>query len=148
MLKRVFAAIFVFAMTSVNVASAAEDALQTTLLSVSKAFMSGCQQHNSAAAAATLTPDFIYAGPHGAVSKAAVLGAIAHCELTSYAFSDEQMRQTSTDSAILIYKLTQDLTCAGHKQPQNTINTDTLVRRDGHGLISVTTETELDISAG
>ncbi|MEQ7874929.1 nuclear transport factor 2 family protein [Sphingomonas sp. ASV193] len=121
----------------------AQTELQTKLVKISKDFMDDWKAGKSAALADILTQDFIYASPQGAVSRQTALNVVSHCQLSSYSFERVEMRQLSADAAVLIYKLNQDLTCFGKKEPAATINSDTFVRRGGKWKIVLTTQTTL-----
>ncbi len=118
-----------------------DDSLKSTLLARSDAFMQNWQRRNMTALAESLAPEFLYIGPEGVAPKEGVVAALAHCTLSEYKLSDVQLRQTSADSAALIYRIHQTGECEGHPLPPETMNTDTLVRRGGKWLFVMTTET-------
>lgn len=117
--------------------------LQQTLVAESEAFMQHWQRGNMAGLSRILTADFLYAGPQGVSSRKSALDVIRQCHLSSYSFDDLKMRRLSAGSAVLIYRLKQDLTCFGKKEPPLTLNSDTFVRRGGKWYIVLTTQTTL-----
>lgn len=122
-------------------AAATPDPLQAELLAISDRFMAGWQQRDFAKVATTITPDFIFAFEEGAQSRDAMMAGIKGCQLAHYAFSDVRLVRLSPTSAALVYRINQDITCAGQRVPPDTINTDTFVRADGKWLIRLTTQT-------
>jgi hypothetical protein len=113
---------------------------QDVLKSIANDFMVAWQKQDMNAIAAILSPDFLFAGPHGVVPKATTLKALSHCTLGEFSLEDFQFRRTSADSAILIYKIHRDLACGGKKDLDDTLNTDAFIRRNGKWSILVTTE--------
>jgi len=78
----------------------------------------------------------------GAAPREGVVGALTHaCTLTSYSLSDVRVVPISTNSAALVYKIHQTVSCEGHPDPPVVLNTDTLVRREGKWLFLLTTST-------
>jgi hypothetical protein len=117
--------------------------VQSELEGIAKNFMVAWQKQDMTTISNILAPDFLFAGPHGVKTRAYTLNVLTHCTLGQFTLEDFQMRQTSADSAILLYKIHRDLTCFGKKDLENTLNTDTFLRKDGKWFIVLTTEGEL-----
>lgn len=117
--------------------------LQRALVAESDAFMEYWKKGDLPRLSAILAPDFVYAGPQGISSRQAALDVIRQCKLSAYSFRDLQMRRLSPDAAVLVYRLNQDLTCFGKKDPSVTLNSDTFVKRRGKWYIVLTTQTTL-----
>lgn len=87
-----------------------------------------------------MAPEFLYVSSQGVAPKEGVVGALTHaCTLTSYSLSDVRVLRISTDSAVVVYKINQSASCAGHADPPIVLNTDTLVSRSGKWLFLLTT---------
>jgi hypothetical protein len=113
---------------------------QDALMAIANDFMVAWQKQDMSTISDILAPDFLFAGPHGVVPKATTLKALSHCALGTFTLEDFQMRRTSSDSAVLIYKIHRDLECGGKKDLEDTLNTDAFIRRNGKWSIIVTTE--------
>jgi hypothetical protein len=127
----------------VQAAGSTDGSVQKVLEGLADDFMVAWQKQDLSIISNILAPEFIFAGPHGVNSRAATLTVLGHCKLGVFTLTDFQIRQTSADSAILLYKIHRDLACFGKKDLENTLNTDTFVRRDGKWSIVLTTEGEL-----
>jgi len=105
-------------------------------------FMLAWKKQDAAALTAIMAPDFLYVTSRGVTGRAGVVEALTHaCTLTNYRLSDIQVVRISPESAALIYKIHQTVSCAGHPDPPTVQNTDTLVRRDGSWVFLLTTST-------
>jgi hypothetical protein len=119
--------------------------LQNDLFAVSNEFMVRWQKHDTVGLAALLSPAFIYVGPNGPIPRRVVVNDVGtHCDLKSYRLGTPQMLQTSSESAVLIYSIHQDLTCFGHPQPTDVENTDTFIRQGGRWVLVMTTTVTLE----
>jgi hypothetical protein len=128
--------------TSCLHAQNAGSALKDQLVAQVDAFMHAWEKHDTAALEATMAPEFWYVSSRGVAPKEDVVGALTNaCTLTSYSLSDVRVMPISPDSAALVYKIHQSVSCAGHPDPPVVLNTDTLVRRDGKWLFLLTTST-------
>ncbi len=119
-------------------------AVQKDLQIVADDFMVAWQKSDTMALSSLLAPEFIFAGPGGYRTRAITLNGLKHCKLGNYALEDFEMRRTSPDSAVLLYKIHRNLTCGGEKELANTINADAFVRRRGKWLMVMTTEIVVD----
>jgi len=116
--------------------------LKDALVARVDAFMQAWEKQDAAALTATLAPEFLYVTSRGAAPREGVVGALTHaCTLTSYSLSDVRVVPISTNSAALVYKIHQTVSCEGHPDPPVVLNTDTLVRREGKWLFLLTTST-------
>jgi hypothetical protein len=116
--------------------------LKAQLVAQVEVFMHAWETKDASALAGTMAPGFLYVTSRGVTPKDGVVGALTHaCTLTSYSLSDVRVLPISTDSAALVYKLTQSVSCMGHPDPPVVLNTDTLVRREGRWLFLMTTST-------
>lgn len=116
--------------------------LQDELVAQVDVFMHAWQKHDAASLTTTMVPEFSYVTSRGVSQKAGVVAALTHvCTLTQYSLSDVQLMRISSDSAVLIYKLHQIASCAGHEDPPVVMNTDTFIRREGKWLFILTTST-------
>ncbi|MBB5055451.1 hypothetical protein HDF16_000120 [Granulicella aggregans] len=146
-ISRVFtAAVLSFALVPISHAQVPADdaALQKGLQVIADDFMLAWQKQDKTALSSFLAPEFIFAGPGGYRSRAVTLNGLGHCELGTYTLKDFEMRRTSAESAVLLYKIHRDLTCGGEKELANTINADAFLRRDGKWLMVMTTEIVVD----
>ena len=117
-------------------------AIKEQIIAQVDTFMHAWEKRDAAALAATLAPEFLYVSSQGVAPKEGAVGALTQtCTLTSYSLSDVKVVRISSDSAALVYKIHQSASCAGHAEPAVTLNTDTLVRRDGKWLFLLTTST-------
>lgn len=117
-------------------------ALKDQLVAQVDAFMHAWERKDAASLTATMAPEFLYVTSRGVTPRDGVVGALTHaCTLTSYSLSDVRVLPISTDSATLVYKLTQSASCMGHPDSPVVLNTDTLVRREGRWLFLMTTST-------
>jgi len=78
---------------------------QDALMAIANDFMVAWQKQDMSTISDILAPYFLFAGPHGVVPKATTLKALSHCALGTFTLEDFQMRRTSSDSAVLIYKI-------------------------------------------
>jgi hypothetical protein len=116
--------------------------LKPVLVAQVNAFMQAWQRQDAAALTATMAPDFRYVSSQGVAPREGVVAALTHaCTLSSYSLSDVQLVTISSDSAVLIYKIHQSASCAGHPDPPVVLNTDTLIRRGGRWVFLLTTST-------
>jgi hypothetical protein len=118
--------------------------VQKELQIIADNFMVAWQKQDKMALASFLAPEFIFAGPSGYRTRAVTLNGLGHCKLGTYALEDFEMRRTSAESAVLLYKIHRDLTCGREKELANTINADTFLRRGGKWLMVMTTEIVVD----
>jgi hypothetical protein len=128
---------------TVHGANANDASVQSALETIANEFMVAWQKQDMTTISNILAPDFLFAGPHGVKTRAYTLNVLTHCTLGKFTLEDFQLRQTSADSAILLYKIHRDLTCFGKKDLENTLNTDTFLRKAGKWTIMLTTEGEL-----
>ena len=118
--------------------------LQSTLFGLANEFMSSWQKHDYTAMAAPLAPEFVYVGPQGVAPREAVMQDLStHCDLKSFTLGEPKLLRTGEDAAVLIYTVHQDLTCFGHPDAPDAVNSDTFVRRDGKWMFAMTTSTPL-----
>ena len=118
--------------------------LQSTLFVLVNEFMTNWQKHDFAAMAAPLAPEFVYVSPQGVTLREAVVQDLStHCDLKSYSLGEPKMVRTGEDAAVLIYTIHQDLTCFGHPEATDVVNSDTFVRRGGGWMFAMTTSTPL-----
>ena len=75
--------------------------------------------------------------------EAVVRDLSTHCELRSFKLGEPKLLRTGENAAVLIYTIHQDLTCFGHQDVPDVVNTDTFVRRGGKWLFTMTTSTPL-----
>lgn len=117
-------------------------ALKDLLVDRVNAFMHAWQRQDATALTATMAPEFLYVSSQGVTPREGVVAALTHaCSLASYSLSDVRLIRISSDSAALVYQVHQRATCAGHPEPPVTLNTDTLVRREGKWMFLLTTST-------
>jgi hypothetical protein len=130
---------------TVSEAGSNDASVQNVLEVIANDFMIAWQKQDMTTISSILAPDFLLAGPHGVKTRAYTLNVLTHCTLGKFTLDDFQMRQTSADSAILLYTIHRDLTCFGKKDLENTLNTDTFLRKDGKWSIVLTTEGEIAV---
>jgi hypothetical protein len=119
-----------------------DSALKDQLVAQVDAFMHAWERQDAATLTGTMAPEFLYVTSRGVTPRDGVVGALTHaCTLTTYSLSDVRVLPISTDSATLVYKLTQSASCMGHPDSPVVLNTDTLVRRAGRWLFLLTTST-------
>jgi len=131
------------AATTVGATGANDPSVQNALAAIANDFMVAWQKQDMATISNILAPDFLFVGPHGVKTRTYTLNVLTHCTLGNFTLQDFQMRQTSADSAILLYTIHRDLTCFGKKDLENTLNTDTFLRKNGQWSIVLTTEGEI-----
>ena len=120
----------------------ADASLKDLLIGRVNAFMHAWQRQDATALTATMAPEFLYVSSQGVTPREGVVAALTHaCALASYSLSDVRLIQISSGSAALVYHVHQSATCAGHAEPAVTLNTDTLVRREGKWMFLLTTST-------
>ena len=115
--------------------------LKDTLVANSRAFMDSWRKGDMTALGATLTPDFMYVGLEGIVSRQQVLQDLPHCTLRSYEMRDVQLHSISATTASIVYRLHQEASCEGHPLPPEMLAVDTYVRQDGKWLLSLSSLT-------
>ena len=116
--------------------------LKDVLVAQVNTFMHAWERQDAAALTETMAPEFLYVTSRGVTPREGIVAALTHaCTLASYSLSDVRLVQISSDSAVLVYKIHQSASCAGHADPAVVLNTDTSVRRDGKWLFLLTTST-------
>jgi len=105
------------------------------ILAVEKASWQAAAKHDVKAYTDTMTSDATAVFAAGDVlqgAKAITDDNTSHpCDFKSFDFADVRLRQLTTDSAVLSYKATQDVTCAGKKLAPRVFATSVYVREGG-----------------
>jgi len=97
------------AATTVGATGANDPSVQNALAAIANDFMVAWQKQDMATISNILAPDFLFVGPHGVKTRTYTLNVLTHCTLGNFTLQDFQMRQTSADSAILLYALERDI---------------------------------------
>ena len=95
--------------------------LKEEIVAIEKATWKAYQDHDGKAYGDTLTDDAVVVSASGNVytgrQQLVADASSTSCTVKNFDFTDTKLRQLSADSAILTYKVTQDVTCEGKKMP-------------------------------
>jgi Domain of unknown function (DUF4440) len=98
------------------------------------------QAHDTAAFHAMLLPDFLYV-QKAIETRDQIMQNLDTCTLTSFKFSNHQLRVLSADAVIIAYNAASEITCDQTRLKGNYNATTTWVRRDGKWFAQIHTET-------
>ena len=104
------------------------------IVAVEKGSWKAWANHDAKAYADTITDDATLVTADGDVKtgKEILDSVTSHtCDVKGFDLADTKLRQLSPDTAILTYKLTQDITCEGQKAPTKVFATSIYVRQEG-----------------
>jgi uncharacterized protein (TIGR02246 family) len=122
------------------------DELEEELIALEKAGWDAWEKGDKSFLA-SFTEDAIYVVPgSGAMSGIEAIQAHVEnhgCDVRSVDFADFDVRELSSDVAVVNYIVTQDMTCDGQKLPGTIFATSVYVRQDGEWLVTNYQETAL-----
>ena len=117
--------------------------LESHLAGIERKFWEGWAKGDVKPFQEHIAPDAIIVGENGTLDKQSILRAIAAggCEVRSYDLTDFKLVKMSGDTAVLVYRGTQDATCAGEVAPKSVWISSVFVRRRGKWLAVAHQET-------
>ncbi|HVJ16483.1 MAG TPA: nuclear transport factor 2 family protein [Polyangiaceae bacterium] len=126
----------------------AQQAVETELLELEKSYWQALKDHDFDAALALTDDPCIVAGAQGVSSigkdQFRKMMEDEHYSLDNFRIGDEvQVRMLSDDVAILAYKVHEELTLDGKPVTVEAADASTWVRRDGHWLCTLHSESIL-----
>jgi hypothetical protein len=113
----------------------ADDAsLEATLVSLERDSWKAWKTQDASFFESFLSGDHVELASTGVADKAAVVSFISSgaCKVGHYVLSDIRFTRISETSAMLVYRVQQDTTCAGRPVPSPTWATSVYTLRDGH----------------
>ena len=124
------------------------DELAEELIAAEKAGWDAWEKGDTKTFRAGFTEDAVYVVPGGSVLRGieTIMADVEDhgCDVRSLDFADFQVRQLSSDVAVLTYTVTQDITCEGRILPGTIFATSVYVRQDGEWLVTNYQETALE----
>ena len=113
-------------------ASTAAD-LKEDIVAVEKRSWQAYANHDAKAYGDTFTDDAVVVGLGGDIltGKPEILADLSRksCNVKHFDLADTKLRQPSSDTVVLTYNLTQDITCEGKKLPTKAFATSVYVRQ-------------------
>jgi hypothetical protein len=117
--------------------------IQRNLIASEKKLWEAWKNKNDKPFRAALSSDTVMISEMGVSGKEAIVKEIGsgNCEVGSYDLSDFKLTWINSDTALLTYKATQDVTCNGTKGPAAVWASSVWVRRGGKWYAATHQET-------
>lgn len=115
------------------------DELKKQLVTIERGLWEAWKNADSAPFAQALHEDFVSVGDNGSVAgKQAELAAISAglCEIGSYSLSDWRAFPLGAETAVLLYRAQQEVTCSGTRSPSSLRVSTVFVREGDRWLVA------------
>jgi hypothetical protein len=136
--------LFAVAMLAWSTPAAAQEELRATLVGVEESLWEAWKNADLDVFRANLVEDAVNNGANGVtVGRDQMIGFMEQypCDVESYALSDVQLHQLSSDTALLTYRAEQSATCGGEVLPTPVWVSSVYVNEDGQWKSALYQET-------